>query len=352
MIVSREEIYKNLPYISVPENVAKYEDGRVIILDRREYPFRKDFVTCETYQEVAQAIVDMVTQSGGPYHAVSCGMVLAADHASGRTAAEQIRIMEDAAQILGSARPTNNSIKYMSQAMLQTAKEVITQGGDLKQAMLDAMQASYDGKYYDAYMLGRYAADLVSDGDCIMTHCWPDLCVVYAFRLAKEQGKNISALCSETRPYLQGSRITADAVRDMGIPVTVMCDNMVGYAMSQGMVQVFFSGTDRVTRNGYVFNKIGTFQAALCAKHFGIPYYALCHGPDPKAVTPDEVVIELRDPEESLHCRGVRTAAPGVSGLYPAFDVTPPDLVTGIVTGRGIYTPDRIEDFFEDKRQE
>ena len=346
MMIDRDELYKDLPFLSDPANVASYRDGKVFLLDRRVYPFEIRFEICETYRDVVRAIKDMVTQSGGPYHAVSCGMILAADESAGKPPEKQKEIMTDAARKLGMARPTNNSIRYLAENMLADALTAIEQGSDLHERMLRLMQKAYDDKYYDAYLLGKYASSLLSGGSGILTHCWPDICLVYAVRAALQEGKALRAFCSETRPYLQGARLTSKALADMGLETTVICDDMVAHVMNRGYVDALLTGTDRVTMDGWVFNKIGTLQAAICAKHFGIPYYPLCHKPDGQAKCWKDVKIEERDPEESLNCMGVRTAATEAKGLYPAFDATPPELVTAIVTGRGIYSPTAIGDYF------
>lgn len=348
MDISREELYRDLPFISIPENVAWYQDGKVRILDRRVYPFETRFEICENYHEVTKAIRDMVTQSGGPYHAAACGMILAADEAAGRSAGKQKEIMRAAAAELGSARPTNNGIRTMAAHMLEKAEQAIDRGAELKAIMREETLKTYDELYFDAYRLGKNMASLLASGDGILTHCWPDVCLIYGIRAAKDEGKKLRAFCDETRPYLQGARLTAKAVSDMGVPTTVLCDGMAAHVMGQGGIRAFFTGTDRVTMDGWVFNKIGTLQTAIAAKHFGIPYYPLCHQPDRNAPTKDAVIIEERDPEEVLHCRGVRTAAPGVSGYYPAFDATPPELVRAVVTGRGIFAPDRLWDFYRE----
>jgi methylthioribose-1-phosphate isomerase len=194
--------------------------------------------------------------------------------------------------------------------------------------------------------LGRVGASVLKDGDTILTHCWPETTLIYTLMEALSQGKSLKAYTGETRPYLQGARLTAAALRDLGIPVTVITDNMPGFLLSQGKIDVFFAGSDRTTMDGHVINKVGTLQIAICAKEYGVPFYAFAYGPDPQALRPEDVVIEERNPEEVLSLRGIPTAAPGVFGYYPAFDITPPKFITGIITDRGIFPPDKIRDYF------
>jgi methylthioribose-1-phosphate isomerase len=169
---------------------------------------------------------------------------------------------------------------------------------------------------------------------------------VYTLYVALQKGLKLTAYCSETRPYLQGARLTADAIADMGIPTTVVTDNMPGFIISKGLVSVFMSGADRVSMSGHVFNKIGTFQIALAAHHYQVPYYAFSSNPDPEAPNPEDVEIEERNPEEVLHCLGARTATPKAKGFYPAFDITPPEFVSAVITHKGVYSPYDLVNYY------
>ena len=152
-------------------------------------------------------------------------------------------------------------------------------------------------------------------------------------------GKDAALWCTETRPYLQGARLTSHSAAEMGIPATVITDGMVADAMRQGKVSLFMTAADRVTMSGHVINKVGTLTGAIAARHFGLPYYATVLMPDAAAGTPADVEMEQRDGNEVLHCLGHRTASPLARGWYPAFDITPPELVTKIVTRDGVHDP-------------
>lgn len=334
-----------LPYLVKPSNIAHYENGLVSILDRRVYPFKREFVVCKTYEESAKAVLDMVTQSGGPIYVVSYGMVQAARKRKGQSSTKQVQELERAAEVLGNARPTNNSIKYHTQSLVTLAKAALEKGEDVEEVLLTAISNWIKKSSITSMMIGVNAANQLKDGDTILTHCWAEGSIVAMIMAAQDQGKSLQAYCSETRPYLQGARLTADAISELGIPTTVITDNMPGYVISQGKINAFFAGADRVTRSGHVINKIGTFQVALCCKYYDIPCYVFSHGPDPNAFTDKDVEIEERDPTESLYCLGVRTATANVSGYYPAFDSTPPDLVTAIITDRGVFEPQKIADY-------
>jgi len=337
---------EKLPFLLRPENVARYEKGSAIILDRRCYPFEKKYVICKNYKEVVKAISDMVTQSGGPYFAAAAGMILAAHDMREQKVEKQLEMLERAALELGTARPTNKSIFTASMAMLNTARDALQKGMDVEAQLIAKLEEMYQDRNKTSYMLGHYAAKLIRDGDTILTHCWAENAIVFTILAALEQKKRIHVYCDETRPYLQGSRLTADAMAEIGVQTTVICDDMAGCMMQQGKIDLFFSGADCVTRAGHVVNKVGTFQVALCAHYFGIPFYALCFGPEENSYSEQDVQFENRNSEESLFCMGMRTATQNpVSGCYPAFDVTPPEFVSAILTDKGVFSPYNIEDY-------
>jgi len=166
-------------------------------------------------------------------------------------------------------------------------------------------------------------------------------------REAKERNKDIKVICPETRPYFQGARLTASVAQDQGFHTTVITDNMPAYVMEKKKVDLFTSAADSICLDGYIVNKIGTYQIAIVAKHLGIPYF-VTGIPDKGHETIDTVTIEERDPEFVLQAMGVRTAMEGVHGYYPSFDATPPHLVSGVVTDRGIFSAYDLHRYFKD----
>lgn len=344
-----DNYFDRLPFLVKPENIAHYDNGLVSILDRRLYPFKREFVLCRTYEEFAQAITDMVTQSGGPGYVAAYGMVQAAHQYKNQSSNSQAVGLERASKVLGHARPTNNNIKYLTQHLLTLSKKALANGENVEEALLAEVVAIIQKNASISMRIGINAANELSDGDTILTHCWAENSIVSTLLAAQDQEKRITVFCSETRPYLQGARLTADAISELDIPTTVITDNMPGYVISQGKINVFFAGADRVTMSGHVINKIGTFQVALCCKYYNIPFFAFSHGPDPNSRTDKDVEIEERDPNETLYCLGVRTATTKVSGYYPAFDLTPPELITGIITDQGVFEPNRISEYLKCK---
>lgn len=337
--------------IAVPTLIAKsvlLDDGIVRILDRRIFPLKTEYVDCRNFEEVAVAIEEMVTQSSGPFYAASAGFVLAARKAAAlRTAKERQEFLAKAADRLVKTRPTNNNIRDVIAKLLIEANG--TAGEDNFAEHLEVVvRQAWAMQHEHSHRLGENAAKLIDDGDTILTHCWGESGIVDALASALRGGKKIKVICTETRPYLQGSRLTAHSVAEMGIEVTVITDNMAAHAMDRGMVNKLMTAADRVTLSGHVINKVGTLQLAIAANNFDVPFVAMVRFPDAKAATPGDVRMEERDGEESLHCLGIRTASPLAKGWYPGFDVTPPRLVSAIATAVGVFAPGMIRDRFAD----
>jgi methylthioribose-1-phosphate isomerase len=224
-------------------------------------------------------------------------------------------------------------------AALSAADEASAAGHPVERALLEFVEAQRDAMYTRSSKAGRFAADLIDDGDGILTNCFAETGLLFTLCYALQDGKSIRVFTPETRPYLQGARLTADCVREIGAPVQVITDNMPAAVMARGMIHKYMTATDLVTLDGHVVNKVGTFQYAIAAHYHGIPFFAFTHRPDKNRTNRASIVVEERDAEEVLHCLGIRTAAPGVDAFYPAFDITPPHLVAGIVTEFGVLSP-------------
>ncbi len=337
---------KDLAFMLQYENIAWFDGREVRILDRRVYPTKVEFVACKTHQDVTQAIADMVTQSAGPYTAAAMGMALAAHECRDRAAAAQIAYLEDASDNISHARPTTVSrMKIITEGCLEAAKRAIAAGGDAAQAVMDHTIEANNLRYSKVRSTAKYLVDMFPDDGTVMTQCFAETIVGMMLKECRERGKNIRLFCPETRPYFQGVRLTATVCRDMGFDVTVITDNMPATVMQNEVIDVFTSAADAISLDGYVVNKVGTFQIAIVAKYMGVPYF-VTGAPDPGHPTIDTVSIEMRDPEFVLQAMGVRTAAAGVKGYYPSFDITPPHLVSGVVTDTGIYAPYDLHRYF------
>ncbi len=328
------------------ENVAWYDNGTVRILDRRVYP-KISFVTCRTHGEVARAIADMVTQSAGPFTACAMGMAMAAWECRGKRAAEQLTYLKNAAYTLSHARPTTvGRMELITGGCLAAAERALASGSDVPEAIVEHTVRANNVRYRKVERMGQFLAGLVPDGGKVLTQCYAETVLGMFLKAARTQGKRIKIFCAETRPYFQGARLTATVCHEMGFDTTVITDNMPAFVMEREGVDLFTSAADVICLDGTVVNKVGTFQIAIAAKYLGVPYY-VTGAPDRGMHSRADVNIEMRDPEFTLQAMGVRTAAEGVKGYYPAFDVTPPNLVTGVVTDQGIYRPEALNRYFE-----
>ena len=336
---------KDLAFLLQYENIAWYEDGAVRILDRRCYPRTVSFVTCTHHTEVAQAVADMVTQSAGPYAAAAMGMALAAYECRGKSVAEQRAYLKAAAEHLSHTRPTTaKRMVRICEQMTEAAEAAWQSGANVAEAIKARAIEANNSRYTK---IGRIAAHLVDrfpENGTILTQCYAETIVGMMLKEARAQGKRLRIFCPETRPYFQGARLTATVCYEMGFDVTVITDNMPAFVMQNEHVDVFTSAADVITLDGHVVNKVGTFQIAIAAKRFGIPYY-VTGVPDVVHEHIDTVKIEFRDPGKVLEAMGVKTARDGVKGYYPAFDITPPELVKGVVTDRGIFDPHDLNSY-------
>ncbi len=322
------------------ENSVRLTDDGVEILDRRVFPAERTWVRCRDVEDVAKAIEDMVTQSSGPYFAVLWGMVLAAREAATLDAEAARAYLERAGQRFEATRRTNN---HLSKAVAAALSLVAGQTGDeLVAAVLAGARAGDERYRTRSATLGRHTAKLLPDKGTVLTHCWADLYLVGLVRAAA--GKDLSFICTETRPYLQGARLTAETLAEMGVDTTVVTDGMGAAVLSSGEVDALVTAADRVTMDGHVINKVGTLGLAVAARAFDVPFHAMVQAPDRLAPTATDVPIEYRDGAELL----LPGANPAIRGRYPAFDITPPRFVTTVVTDRGAYDPNELDRYYEE----
>ena len=333
----------DMPFMLRYENVAWYEDGEVRILDRRVYPKEIRFEICRTHKEVAKAIKDMVTQSAGPYTAAGMGMALAAYEARDLKGEDLLNFLEDAAETISTARPTTSTrLKKVTRGSIEATKKAMESGEDLVEALFQESINSLNRRYSAMNEVAKYLCDLIPDGGKVLTQCFAETIIGTMTRTLKEQGKDVKFYCTETRPYYQGARLTATCISQMGFDTTVITDNMVAYTMENIGIDLFTSASDTITLDGHVANKVGTHQIALVAREFKVPFY-VTGMPDGEKKAKDDIVIELRDPSLVL---GDHTAR-GVKAIYPSFDITPPELITGFVTDKGLYKPSDLKKYLD-----
>ena len=291
----------------------------------------------------------MVTQSAGPYTAAAAAMALAAFECGNMSEKDQREYLKKAAAEIANARPTTaKRMGLITAGCLDAAVRAIESGENVSDAIVEYTVKTNNMRYNKVYKMAQYLADMIPTHGTVMTQCFGETIVGQLCRALKEKGKgDVRFFCPETRPYFQGARLTATVCRDMGMDVTVITDNMPAFVMKKEKVDVFTSAADAICMDGHVVNKVGTFQIAIAAKYNKLPYF-VTGAPDKVHPTVDTVTIEMRDPDFSLQAMGVRTAADGVKGYYPAFDITPPELVSGVVTDTGIYTPYDLERYYAD----
>ena len=228
---------------------------------------------------------------------------------------------------------------------LTAAKEALESGARVDEAIRAHVVRANNSRYSKVNEIAKYLVAMFPQKGTVMTQCFGETIVGMMLKEARLAGKEVRLFCPETRPYFQGARLTATVCHDMGFDVTVITDNMPAFVMEREGVDVFTCAADAICLDGYVVNKVGTFQIAICANHFGIPTF-VTGAPDAGHPTKDTVTIEMRDPEFTLQAMGIRTAAEGVKGYYPAFDLTPPHLISGIVTDRGVFSPFDLQRYF------
>jgi methylthioribose-1-phosphate isomerase len=289
----------------------------------------------------------MVTQSSGPLFAAAGGMTLAARDAERLSTADERReFMRAAGRRLVETRKTNNQIRDVVAEQLEVTEATLAAGDPLAETIETAAVAAGDRYLARSRALGEHASALIPDGATVLTHCWAESYITETIAAVLRSGKTVDAICTETRPYLQGARLTAESLAEMGVPTRLITDGMAAHLMSRGEVTVFVTGADRVCLDGSVVNKIGTLQIALAAHTFGVPFVALVQAPDRQAATAADVELEDRDGREVLHTLGRRTASARVTGVYPAFDVTPPRFVSAVVTDRGRFAPADVASYY------
>lgn len=324
-----------------------WADGKVKMIDQSALPTRFSYVTYTTPEQVATAIKTMVVR-GAPAIGVAAamGVALAASRSKSTSLPEFMRDLESAAALLRSTRPTAVNLFWGIDRVLARARSARSVK-DVREAVAEEAKAMEDEDVAVNRRLGAYGAGLIRDGDTILTQCNAGALATVGYgtalgvvRAAVEQGKLVKVLVPETRPALQGARLTAfELVRDK-ISCTLISDTAVGLMIGRGWVDRVIVGADRITKDGYVFNKIGTYQEAVLAQRHGVPF----HPAAPRSTfdlerSHDQTTIEERGAEEVVRIRGKRIAPRGIPVANPAFDMTPPDLVTSMITERGIVLP-------------
>ena len=332
------------------QRTIEWHDGTVLMIDQRVLPLTYQIQTYTDYVGVADAIHTMVIR-GAPAigAAAGFGLALAALKSTAKTRSDMLRDLDVAAEVLRKSRPTAVNLFWAIDRMLKVAQnEAFSSAADMREALIHEAQCIADEDVAINKRMAEHGAALIKDGDTILTHCNTGALAVVDYgtalgviRRAHEQGKRIQVFADETRPRLQGARLTAWELMRWGIDVTLIADNAAGHYLRKGAIDICFVGSDRTAANGDVANKIGTYKLGVVAKENGVPFYPVVPTStiDLSLANGDLIPIEERDEKEVTEIDGVRIAPPGVKVGNPAFDVTPHKYVTGIVTENGIAYP-------------
>ena len=329
---------------------VKWADDGVHMLDQRLLPTEEKWLVLRTFNEVADGIRDMVVR-GAPAIGVSAayGVALGAKNFVGTNVDDLAEELEYISGVIGATRPTAVNLFWAIDRMNRTFLKANYEGrslSEIKQILIDEAKAIHDEDIESQRLIAQFGGELIENDSTILTHCnagalatggvWGTALGV--IRGAVDQGKKVSVIADETRPYLQGARLTAWELMQDDIPVTLITDNMSGHIMKKGRVQAVVVGSDRIAANGDVANKIGTYMVAVLAKRHGIPFYvaAPLSTVDLNCPTGDDIPIEERDIREVTHVKDIQLAPESVDVSNYAFDVTPNELVTAIITEKGV----------------
>ncbi len=336
---------------------VKWTDEGVNMLDQRLLPNEEKWLILKSFTEVADGIRDMVVR-GAPAIGVSAayGVALGAKNFVGTNVDDLEEELDYICDVMGKTRPTAVNLFWAIERMKRTFQKAKAEGKsvlEIKQILIKDAKNIHDEDIESQRLIAQFGGELIENDSTVLTHCnagalatggvWGTALGVV--RGAVNQGKKVSVIADETRPYLQGARLTAWELLQDDIPVTLITDNMSGHIMKQGKVQAVVVGSDRIAANGDVANKIGTYMVAVLAQKHGIPFYvaAPLSTVDMNCATGEEIPIEERNIREITHVQNIQLAPEGISVSNYAFDVTPNELVTAIITEKGVARAPYIE---------
>ena len=325
----------------------EWKNNEVIMIDQTKLPNELVFVKFTDYNDVAEAIRTLVVR-GAPAIGVSgaFGMALAGLQSKAETKEGLLSDLKKAQKILFMTRPTAVNLVWGLEQIMKVAKENDSVD-EIKESIIDKAKQMADEDIKINQEMGKHGSQLFENNDSVMTHCNAGALATVGYgtalgviRATKESGKNVKVIATETRPVQQGSRLTAFELKHDGIDVTIIPDTAVGYTMANNLVNRVVVGADRILRTGHVYNKIGTYQVATMAKQHNIPFYvaAPLSTFDLKSNT-DDVIIEQRNASEVRGIGDKKPAPDDISVINPAFELTTPDLISGIITEKGVIKP-------------
>lgn len=326
---------------------VEWKENSVVLIDQTKLPNKLVYVKCTDHHQVADAIKKLVVR-GAPAIGVSAalGLALAAQKSNATTLSGLMAELDAVFKELRATRPTAVNLFWALERVMGKAKRAKTLD-DARNAVLSEAQKMWEEDVKANRQMGSNGAQLFKDGDVVLTHCNAGSLATVAYgtalgviRAAREEGKRLSVIATETRPVMQGARLTAFELQHDGVDVSLIPDTAVGHMMARGTIKRVIVGADRVLRTGHVFNKIGTYQVAILASRHKVPFYVAA----PLSTfdfesNPEDVIIEERSVDEVVKVGKKRVAPKGVRIFNPAFDMTPPELISGIITERGVLKP-------------
>jgi len=324
----------------------EWKDNSVIMIDQTKLPNELLFVTYTDYKQVANAIKTLVIR-GAPAIGVSgaFGLALAALQSNASTKEKMINDLNSAKNVLFETRPTAVNLAWGLEKIMEVARSC-KDPEEIKKIVVETAKQMADQDVKINMTMGKHGSKLFDDNDTVLTHCNAGALATVGYgtalgviRASKESGKNIKVIATETRPVQQGSRLTAFELKHDGIDVSLIPDTAVGYTLANNLVNKIIVGADRILKTGHVFNKIGTYQVALLAKHHNVPFYVAAPlSTFDLSSNPEDVVIEQRKSSEVTGIGEKKTAPDDINVINPAFDITPPELISGIITENGVIT--------------
>ena len=324
----------------------EWKDNSVIMIDQTKLPNELLFVTYTDYRQVANAIKTLVVR-GAPAIGVSgaFGLALAALQSNASTKEKMINDLNSAKNVLFETRPTAVNLAWGLEKIMEVARSC-KDPEEIKKIVVETAKQMADQDVKINMTMGKHGSKLFDDNDTVLTHCNAGALATVGYgtalgviRASKESGKNIKVIATETRPVQQGSRLTAFELKHDGIDVSLIPDTAVGYTLANNLVNKIIVGADRILKTGHVFNKIGTYQVALLAKHHNVPFYVAAPlSTFDLSSNPEDVVIEQRKSSEVTGIGEKKTAPNDINVINPAFDMTPPELISGIITENGVIT--------------
>ena len=332
---------------------VEWTDEGVRMIDQRLLPTEERYLMLRTYEEVAEAIKQMVVR-GAPAIGISAamGIALGARQSAATTIDELKADFNHICETMSRTRPTAVNLFWAIERMRAVFRRAQLESqnlDDVKRRLVEEAQAIFQEDVAANRAIGRFGGELLPDGATVLTHCNAGALATAGdygtalgvIRGARDAGKRVAVIADETRPFLQGARLTAWELAKDEIPVTLITDNMAGHVMKQGKVDAVVVGADRIAANGDTANKIGTYMVAVLANRHAIPFYvaAPISTIDLSLPSGDQIPIEERDPNEVTHVRDQRLAPESVAVHNPAFDVTPSELIAAIITDRGVARP-------------